>query len=275
MTALKGFHWQSRQAFVLEDMHWPMHLAPVSFSFITVHDPFFNRNLGASPIFLERAALPHEWIILDNSDQGMKNRDISSIYAQAQLQAANNLQVFVHPDVFLPEGFYFEFMTKLDMIEQVDPNWGVLGTAGVPDSWVPASGKASKIASSIYSLDYLFKTGSDSASMQTLDEHLLVVRRHTGLSFDRSLPGFDLYGSDIALTSKNAGRKAYLLNIFIRHKSVDHNGLPQSNEDHVAKLSRPEYAQRAERSRQYLMSKWCSSGLLPCYGCSYDLLGCP
>lgn len=244
-------------------------------SFISVHDRFFDRNLGASPIFMDRANLPHEWIILDNSDGGMSNRDISSIYAQSQSQAVNDLQVFVHPDVILPYGFYEDFMKKLDMIDHMDPNWGVLGTAGVPAWWVPASGDHTKVASSIYSMDWLFHSGTDSAQMQTLDEHLLVLRRQTGLWFDRSLPGFDLYGSDIALSSRNAGKKAYLLNVCVKHKTVDQNGLPYSNDDFVAKMHRPEYAQRAERTKQYLMSKWCSSGLLPCYGTAYDLLGCP
>lgn len=239
-------------------------------TFITVQDPWFEKNLGSSPIWLQREQKIHEWIVLNNSE----NKGITLLYAEAQTRAANDLIVFLHPDVFLPETFYDQFMSKLALIEKLDPNWGVLGTAGVFRWWHPPMDWGEKTLTSIHTLDLVYQTGVDSAPVQTLDESFLVVRKKSLLTFDTALPGFDLYGSDMCLTARQAGRDSYLLNVLVKHKTLDPAGLPFTMAVFNAKIQEPAYLERLEVTRGYLLNKWCSSDLLPVYGTAFDLV-CP
>lgn len=247
------------------ESNWSSHLRPISF--ISVKDPFFETNLGMTSLWQNRHDLPHQWLLLDNV-QGV---GIAALYAQAQANAAHPLQVFVHPDVLLPEDWYSNFMLKLARIESFDSNWGVLGTAGVPLDWTPFHlwGK-SKIASSISDFFNNFNSGSDNMSVQSLDEHLLVLRKGSP-SFDPNLPGFDLYGTDIVCSARKAGMKAYLLNTALRHKTVGTDGNPFNAAAWWAKFYDPSFISRASTSKVYLQSKWNQSGFLPVYGTAFDV----
>jgi len=234
-------------------------------TFITVHDPFFATNLGNSSIWLTRRTLPHEWLLLDNSE----NSNISNLYYRAQSVAAHDLLVFLHPDVILPEEWYQNFMQKLDKIEAIDPDWGVLGTAGVPRDWNSNSSFPPRVASCITDCLTTYKTGVDSLPVQALDESLLVLRRNTSVNFDAHLPGFDLYGMDIVQTARYEGMVSYLLNLPIRHKTVDVDGTIYNMSAFREKVLSPEYMARLSYSSQYFRNKWCDSGFLPVYGTSF------
>jgi hypothetical protein len=53
----------------------------------------------------------------------------------------------------------------------------------------------------------------------SLDELLLVMRRSSGLNFDRSLPGFHFYGTDICLQADARGLQSYIIPGFCLHNS--------------------------------------------------------
>lgn len=233
-------------------------------TFITVHDAFFEKNLGNSSIWLTRRTLPHEWLLLDNSNKS----NISILYYQAQRVAVNDLLVFLHPDVILPEDWYQNFMQKLDKIEAIDSNWGVLGTAGVPRDWNKSS-VSQRVASCITDCLTTYKTGVDSLPVQALDEALLILRRNSSVEFDPLLPGFDYYGMDIVQTARKAGMVSYLLNIPIRHKTVDVDGTIYDLRVFRNKVLSAEYLTRATYTMQYFQKKWCDSGFLPVYGTSF------
>lgn len=238
-------------------------------TFITVQDPWFEKNLGSSPIWLQREQTPHEWMLLNNSE----NKGINVLYAEAMSRATNDLLVFLHPDVILPETFYGDFVSKVAIIEKADPNWGVLGTAGVSRSWNPADSR-DKVMTSVHTLDSIYHSGKDAEPVQSLDESFLVLRKTSSVNFDVALPGFDFYGSDICLTAHQAGKNSYLLNLVIKHKTVDPVGLPFTAARFNAKIREPAYQERANEARDYMLDKWCSSGLLPVYGTFFDLV-CP
>jgi len=230
--------------------------------------------------------LPHEWIVLKN-DNGAA---ISALYAQAQSIAQHSLLVFVHPDVMFPDDWYPNFKQKLAELEAVDPNWGVLGTAGVPLDWTlktDGSNGNLKIASSITDgmssptradstaepTTFTFTTGVDNLPVQSLDEHLLVLRAGSP-KFDPNLPGFDLYGTDIVLSARQAGLKSYLLNINLKHKTVDAEGKTFNPNEWWVKLNDADYQKRADATKAYMQTKWCASKFLPVYGPGFDLSGC-
>jgi len=257
-------------------------------TFITVTDNFFEKNLGASSLWKQRDTLPHEWLVLTN-DNGT---GLSQLYAQAQGKALHPLLVFVHPDVMLPDDWYTNFMLKLAQLEAVDPKWAVLGTAGVPLDWTLGSDDALKIASSITDgmssptrtdstaepTTFTYKTGIDNLPVQSLDEHLLVLRAESP-KFDPNLPGFDLYGTDIVMSAREAGLKSYLLNINVKHKTVDAEGKPFNTFEWFHRYHSPEYQKRADSSKAYMLKKWCGSKFLPAsvtciYGPGFDLPLC-
>lgn len=234
-------------------------------TFITVYDPMFENHLGTSSLWVFRAALPHQWMLLNNS--ASSNVGISELYAKASKFAANDLMVFLHPDVYLPHEFYLQFMQKLHDIEQIDPNWGVLGTAGIENQTQYENGV---IASSITDTTQTFNTGVDSLPLETLDEHLLVLRRN-GPTFDPELPGVDLYGMDICLSARKWGQKAYLLNVPVVHKVFDLDGSPYQASVFASKVMSDDYQQRVDVSVQYFQKKWCPQGYLPIQGTMFHV----
>jgi hypothetical protein len=244
-------------------------------TFVTVLDPFWTTNLGRSSIWKNRESLPHEWILITNG----KQVGLSALYAQAHKEAKNDLVVFVHPDVFLPADFYENFVEKLSKIESRDPDWGVLGTAGVSLDWTPESG-ADRIASCITDHHGItYKTGVDSLPVQALDEALLVLKRNSSIAFDTKLPNFDMYGSDVVMNARKAGKTSYLLNLPIRHKLVDPKGEPFDDRHFTQKINTEEYQDKWIESLMYLRGKWCQSGLeslglMPLHATSISLY-CP
>jgi hypothetical protein len=69
---------------------------------------------------------------------------------------------------------------------------------------------------------------SEPVEAETLDELLLVVRRSSRLRFDEQLPGFHLYGTDICLTARKSGMKAYIIPAFCVHNTAGLDFLPVS-----------------------------------------------
>jgi len=235
-------------------------------TFITVTDAFFKTNLGASSLWKQRDTLPHEWLVIKND----KNAAISELYAKAQSEAQHPLLVFLHPDVMLPDDWYTNFRLKLAQLEAVDPNWGVLGTAGVALKWSPQNDVDNKIASSITDTAGTYTSGMDNLPVQCLDEHLLVLRNGSP-KFDPNLPGFDLYGTDIVLSARKAGLTSYLLNMNVKHKTVDPEGKPFILKEWLLKFNDAGYQKRAEATKAYMQNKWCTSKFLPVYGPGFDL----
>lgn len=237
-------------------------------TFITIRDPFFEHNLGASLLWKERSALPHQWILLDNS----KNQSVSSLYAAAYPRAQHDLLVHLHSDVLLPDDFYHNFIRKFANISAIDPEWGVLGTAGILADWNGTGPR--RVKTSISSMNGTFHSGEDNMVMQSFDEAFLVIRRGSSIMFDPQLPGLDLYGTDIVLSARHTGRQAYLLNLHIRHKTIDIDGRDYDTNKFLAKFHDPAYKDRARVTQDYLTNKWCGFHLLPVYGCGFHVEDC-
>lgn len=231
-------------------------------SFISIYDPFFETNMAASRLWKDREMNPHEWIILNSTEEGFS---VSKTYAEGQARAKNDLLVFVHPDVLLPDDFYPNMMAKLADIERKDPNWGVLGTAGaaVEDGHLAGS-VTDCMATQMHSIDDL--------EVQAVDESLIVLKKDRSPSFDPSMPGLDLVGHDIALAARKLGLKSWLLNVPMLHKTIDVDGTPYNAEKFLNKIDKSaSYQSRLDITAKYFQSKWCNSGYLPNVGSTYNV----
>lgn len=159
----------------------------------------------------------------------------STAYCDAIAQLSQPVLVFAHQDVFLPDGWFSRLERYLAVIAETDPKWGVLGVVGMDAS--------SRVRGRSWSNGLQRQVGLPECStvpIVSLDELLIVLNTESGVRFDRHLPGFHLYGTDVVQTALLHGQGAYVID-----NPVVHNSLP------VGSLKR-DYA----KSYLYVRRKW-------------------
>jgi len=144
-------------------------------------------------------------------------------YNAGMRQAAGDLLVFVHQDVYLPAGWDRCLGEAIARLSHLDPAWAVLGVFGITRQLQPCG--------------YLYCTASqkvlgrpfpEPVKCVSLDEVVLVLRRSAGLSFDEQLPGFHFYGTDICLEAQQRGLGAYIVSAFCIHNAEGAEFLPRA-----------------------------------------------
>jgi Glycosyltransferase like family len=181
---------------------------------VAVNDEgLFRRTLLASPCI--SGAHPHEILAQKRFTSA------ALAYNDALRRSKNDLVVFVHQDVFLPESWIGELRRALEYLNIHDPKWGVLGCAGMTQE--------GKLWGNVYSaglgvIGSAFETPKD---VQTLDELLLIVRKSSGIEFDGTLPHFHCYGADICLRAASAGLSNYALSAYCVHNTREVVILPR------------------------------------------------
>lgn len=136
-------------------------------------------------------------------------------YNEGIEEAKSDIIIFVHQDVYLPCGWERKLFTAIQCLEFRKIKWGVLGVIGaasdgrcVGGAW--SNGLQRKIVTEFVS----------TTPVRSFDEIVLVVRKSSGLRFDEGLPGFHLYGTDIAQLSLQAGLGAYVFDGPVIHNPV-------------------------------------------------------
>lgn len=169
-------------------------------------DECLANNLCASPMFVK------------NGVPLIVKRD----YKSASLAYNDGLDcsdadvvIFTHQDVYFPGGWEKKLLLAIQSLESSDKGWGVLGVIGadrdgnlVGGAW--SNGLQRKIESKFTS----------PAPVRSFDEIVLILRKNGGLRFDGNLPGFHLYGTDIALSAIKAGLGAYVFDAPVIHNSI-------------------------------------------------------
>jgi glycosyltransferase involved in cell wall biosynthesis len=177
--------------------------------------------------------------------QVILQRDCNNIciaYNEAMKQATEDIVIFIHQDVYLPDNFFSQLETSLQQLEGVD--WGVLGVAGI-------KGKDGYTG---YILDRgkIWGTPSELPRIvETLDELLLIIKKDS-FRFDENLTSQHLFGADICLQATSQNKKNFAINGFCHHNSYTQNVLysdllPQEFQD----------------AKEYLKNKWIN--YLPIY----------
>ncbi len=164
-------------------------------------------NLAASPIF-RNAAVP---LI---AERGYPCA--SQAYNHALDHSDADVVVFVHQDVYLPAGWEGKLLSAIHLLDAQERRWAVLGVVGMD-----VDGKFVGRAWS-NGLQYeINQPVSGPTPVQSLDEIVLVLKRSSGVRFDADIPGFHLYGTDIAQSAWAAGLEACVFD-----GPVVHNSLP-------------------------------------------------
>jgi len=180
---------------------------------VSVNDEtIFDNNLMVSPCLA--AGGLHQLIV----QRGF--RSAPTAYNDAISRSDNDLIVFAHQDVVFPASWIHDLDRSLELLDEIDPLWGVIGCYGetLNDNgrgYVYSPGRG-----------ILGKEFQYPSLVQTLDEAVLIIRKSSGLRFDRDLPDFHFYGADICMAAAERGMKSYAICALCVHNSQQNLVLP-------------------------------------------------
>jgi len=123
--------------------------------------------------------------------------------------------VWVHQDVFLPDGWDARFITAIAEAECCFPRLAVVGIYGV-------AGVGSQARRAGHVLDrgtLLQEPACLPCLVDSIDELLFAVRTDSGLRLDPAL-GFDFYGTDLALQAQERGFQVAVVDAYCEHWST-------------------------------------------------------
>ncbi len=173
---------------------------------VAVNDSLvLEQNLAASPVLADGT-----WTLLPITGATSAAKAYNSVLEQV----TEPFVLLAHQDVYLPSGFEHRLASSIRLIEQMDPNWAVIGVIGLDDSGC--------VTGTVWSNGLQREVGSKISNMQrvtTIDELLIVVRSGSGLRFDEKLPGFHLYGTDIVLMAQEQRLNSYVVDAPVIHNS--------------------------------------------------------
>ncbi len=173
------------------------------------HDlSILERDLGRSTIL---RALHHEFAVVRHPGSATTGLN------ECLRRTKHEIVLLVHHDVYLPPAFETQIEYALRVMEQRDPNWGVLGVAGAR-----LGNGALHYHGCIFDGITPRRWGYPwnlPVEVDTLDELLLIVRRSAGLQFDETIPGFHGYGAQICLAARRKGLRCYAVLADCEHHS--------------------------------------------------------
>jgi hypothetical protein len=168
-----------------------------------------NKRLLASPCLC-----PGGWPIV----LGWNQKSAAQLFnAVLDSQPQQSWVIWVHQDVFLPEGWDQVFLEELNKISilstGLEPsNLGVVGVYGV-------SGSGAQAARAGYVMDrgnWLCEATSLPCRVDSLDELLFAVPGTSTLRLDPDL-GFDFYATDLVLQGQSCGLESYVVKAPCEH----------------------------------------------------------
>jgi len=153
-------------------------------------ETILKANLGRSPL------LSHLPLHVE------RNAPSAAIaYNRALAATTAPVLVFAHHDVYLPPGWDDLLRAR---IRELPQDWAVFGSFGIGEDGTHIGPVWSSSLGAIVG-----RVPMAPAPVQSFDELLLVLRRDSAIRFDENLPGWHMYGTDIAQTARAAGHGAY------------------------------------------------------------------
>jgi glycosyltransferase involved in cell wall biosynthesis len=170
-----------------------------------------NANLALSPCVASGAIEMHV----------VKNAPSAAVAYNEALDASNaDIVVFAHHDVYLPAGWDRLLVARLASVWNSHPNWAVLGAFGIGLDGAHLGPVWSSSLGMIVGRVPLLPV-----PVQSFDEMLIVLRRDSNLRFDEALPGWHMYGTDIAQNARAAKRDALAVGLPCIHNDAYHKVL--------------------------------------------------
>lgn len=200
-----------------------------------------GQRLLASPC-LRPAGLPLAvHFNASSAAQGFNAALAAASYISNDAAPTNHWLVWLHQDVFLPDGWDKRFSQALAAAQRQFPKLAVAGVYGIA-----GAGAQARRAGHVLDRGTLLREGSPLPCLvDSLDELLFAVRVDTGLQLDPAL-GFDFYATDLVLQAQAQGWQCAVLDACCEHWS----GTPASG------AVPPAVVQRIKRSAQIFERKW-------------------
>lgn len=127
---------------------------------------------------------------------------------------ANTWWIWVHQDVYLPQGWDRLFITKLLEAQTTYPRLGVLGLYGIA-----GHGQQAHRAGELLDRGQMLQESTPLPCLvDSLDELLIASKAQNQLGFDPGL-GFDFYGTDIVLSAQEMNIQAAVIQAPCEHWS--------------------------------------------------------
>jgi hypothetical protein len=162
--------------------------------------------------------------------------NLSKAYNDAK--PSEDIVIYVHQDVYLPGGFFNQLTTSILQLTVSNCNWGVIGPAGRSSrGWF---GSIVDRGKNWGNSELLPK------EVDTLDE-LMLVTKNNEFIFDEGILNHHLFGADLCMQAREAGKLNYAINAYCHHNSSSSYELPKE----------------FEVSKQYIKQKW--NKYLPIY----------
>ncbi len=196
---------------------------------------------------------PFNQLVLIDNTANLYYSNLSQAINAGLDRAHHELIVVVHEDVYLPPEWQICFESSLKAIEQRDPDWGVLGTAGWTEAAVQVGHWRDPLGYRNTFADQQF------IEVKRIDEQVMVLRRSHELRPDPHLPGIHHIGEDLPLVARGMGLRTYVVNAQSIHKYADAQGnLILNAEDSPKIKDRTTYTYLADRacSDDYFYRKW-------------------
>ncbi len=193
------------------ELEEPLGPAPAPIPAVTVVVDFdeYDHNLAASPdVRSGRLDLQ----VVDNRDN-RAGEGIGGIYSTRTAHLEGPV-VFVHPDVYLPEGWVDRLHRCLSDLDDRDPNWVVAGVAGRTRGSIDRGDTGRGHWSDPHGYR---RFGPLPHPVDVVDE-MVIVTRDRSVDFDPDHPGFHCYGTDVCATAQFAGRTVWVIDDFAWHK---------------------------------------------------------
>ncbi len=185
----------------------PQYAAPLSFVSCVSDLQVLQERLLASP------CLQHGGLRLTLAHNATSAAD--GFNAATQGAAPGTWLVWVHQDVYLPQGWDERFAAALAQAQVQFPSLAVAGVYGVA-----GTGAQAMRAGHVLDRGRLLREPSALPCLvDSLDELLFAVRVDTGLLLDAAL-GFDFYATDLVLQAQAKGLQCAVLDAYCEHWSA-------------------------------------------------------
>ena len=152
--------------------------------------------------------------------------------------------VWVHQDVFLPDGWDQQFLQRLREAQNLLPGLAVAGVYGIA-----GTGEQARRAGHVLDRGTLLKEAAAlPCAADSLDELLFAVRADSGVTLDAAM-GFDFYGTDVVLQAQAAGLPSAIVDAYCEHWSDTPSGtdIPDSMAQRIIRNGRAFEAKWAHR----------------------------